>query len=471
MKEIGMTPAVRPRSVQQPEPDGGRMGLMKRREFLRALLASAAALAVAPRPRAQGASRVLVVGAGMAGLAAARKLTDEGLEVTVLEGRQRVGGRVWTDRSLGLPVELGAGWIHGPEGNPISELAARAGARTLATPEESFKVFDHNGRPLENARVEAAYDRLERLLSRASEGSDISVRAALLELDPGALSDPAIRFQLASDTEFDYGAPLEQLSALHADGDDPHYGDDVMFPGGYDQIPNFLARGLTVKPGHKVSAIEMTADEVRVTTGQGVFGCDYVVVAVPLGVLKKGSIKFRPGLPQAKLQAIGRLGMGLVNRVSLLFEQPFWDPKVQFYGFCTPELGMYPYFVNARTYSSSNVLTTFATGNYALVHEKMSNAEIQARVLEVLKVGFGPKVPAPKKMLTTRWSADPFTFGSYSFARVGCHPKDYQALAESVEDRLFFAGEHTTGKYRATVHGAYLSGLRAAREILRADQG
>lgn len=445
--------------------------MLNRRDFLRTLLASAATLAVAPRPRAQETSRVLVVGAGMAGLAAARKLTDEGLQVTVLEGRQRVGGRVWTDRSLGLPVELGAGWIHGPEDNPITELSARAGARTQKTLEDNFKVFDPSGQALGKARVEAAFDRLERLLVRAGEGPDVSMRAALQSLDPRALSDPILRFHLASDTEFDYGAPLEQLSALHADGDDPHYGDDVMFPGGYDQIPNFLARGLTLKLGQKVSQIDLTADEVRVTTAQGVLSCDYVVVAVPLGVLKKGSIAFRPALPPSKLQAIGRLGMGLVNRVSLLFEQPFWDPKVQFYGFCTPELGMYPYFVNARTYSQSNVLTTFATGNYARVHEKMSNAEIQARVLEVLKVGFGSKLPAPQRMLTTRWSADPFTFGSYSFARVGCHPKDYQALAESVQDRLFFAGEHTTGKYRATVHGAYLSGLRAAREILRADQG
>lgn len=441
---------------------------MRRREFLRALLATA--LAASVPLRAQEASRVVVVGAGVAGLSAARVLAREGFRVTVLEGRQRVGGRVWTDRSLGMPIELGAGWIHGPKGNPITALAREIGAATFATLDSSTTLFAADGKKLSLAESDAELDRINAMLEKFARGSaDISVLEAIQRQAPEMLKNPIARYELGSDTEFDYGAPLDKLSALYMDGGDDHYGDDVILPGGYDQIPKYLARGLNIKLGHKVSQIELSRDECRVTTAQGVFPADYVVLAVPLGVLKKGVIRFQPALPQRLVDSVRKIGMGLVNRVSLLFDRPFWDPKVQFYGFQTREMGQYPFHVNARTYGSKNVLTTFALGSYALEHERLSNAEIQARVLDVLKIGFGSKLPRPTKVLTTRWSQDPFTFGSYSYGALGSTFEDYKQFTHPVNDQLYFAGEHTISKYRATVHGAYLSGKRAAKQIMEAD--
>lgn len=442
--------------------------MLTRRHFLRGALAGAALLTLPAL--AEDASRVIVIGAGMAGLAAARKLADAGLRVTVLEGRNRIGGRVWTDRSLGLPMELGAGWIHGYPNNPITALASAAGARVFPTDDESAVFYSAQGKVLDPAQVEQDYDHLQRVLVQAGEArSDASVKASLQRLAPEMLKNPISRFNLSSDTEFDNGAPLDQLSSLYLDTDDPYWGDDAVLPGGYDQVPRSLARGLTIKTGHKVSRVER-GEGVTVHTEQGRFEADYVVVAVPLGVLQRDALHFTPALPTPKSEAIHRMGMGLVNRVSLLFDKPFWDPKVQYFGFCTPVMGHYPLFMNARTYSDKNVLTTFALGSYAAVHEGLTNQAIQAEVLQVLRSHYGSRVPAPSKLLTTRWSRDPFTFGSYSYPRLGQQARDYDLVAEPVDDQLFFAGEHTHGKYHATVHGAYLSGQRAATQVLRADQ-
>lgn len=415
------------------------------------------------------ASSVIVIGAGMAGLGCARKLRDAGLRVTLLEGRQRVGGRIWTDHSLGKALELGAGWIHGADRNPMVDVARSAGARVVFTPEESTVFYDAQGKPVPYDTVEGDYTRLLKLLERASDlgDRDQSCEAALKKLAPDLFSNPVSRYNLASDTEFDYGAPLDKLSAFWMDGDDPYFGHDALLPGGYDAVPKFLARGLDIRLGQKVNSVTLGDPQATVVTNQGTFKADYVVVTVPLGVLKKGTIKFTPELPDAKKGAISRLGMGLVNRCSLVFEKPFWDPKTHFYGIFSP---IYPFWVNPMAYGGpKNVLTSFATGNYAFKQDTLTGEQAAADALGVLRLVFGKAVTKPTRVVTTHWGQDPFAFGSYSYAALGSRKQDFAELGATVEDQLFFAGEATEFKHRATVHGAFMSGQRAAGEILAVD--
>ncbi len=457
----------------------------QRRQFLKYGLLASASLALASSchsesqseesatptttTQAESPSQVIVIGAGIAGLAAAQQLKADGFEAIVLEARDRVGGRIWTDRSLGVPIDMGASWIHGPEDNPITPLAAKARARTFVTQDANEAVYDVSGRLIPKSVVSQSEEHYNALLKQIAEltdaeDQDISIAEAIRRIDAAELQDLLIQYQLAAYMEFETGGPIEKLSARSWADDRSFAGEDVLFPNGYDAVINLLAKGLTIKLGQVVTQIAPTNAGVTVTTNQGSFTGQCAVVTLPLGVLKQKRVTFNPGLPAPMMAAIDRIEMGTVNKVALRFPKAFWETEVQFFGFTSQTKGKYPYFLNAHTFTAANALVTFGLGNYGLAMESQSNQQIEADVLETLKTMFG-KVEQPEAVLVSRWTADPFTGGSYSYPGVGATPEDFAALAEPIADRLFFAGEHTIHQYRASVHGAYLTGIREARRI------
>jgi monoamine oxidase len=416
---------------------------------------------------------ILVVGAGIAGLAAAQKLQGTGFKVVVLEARDRVGGRIWTDRSLGVPLDLGAAWIHGINGNPIAPLAQEIGAKTFVTDDDSVIVFDSTGKPITDRALEGGerkYENLREAIADLAEDldNDLSIAEAIRRIKPNALKDLLMQYLLSAYLEFDTGGAIEKLSTLNWDSDEAFPGQDALFPQGYDAVVNFLARGLEIQTNRVVQAIAYDDDKVTITTNQGTFTGQCAIITLPLGVLKKGSVSFSPPLPQAMSRAIATVGMGTVNKVVLLFQNAFWDPEVQYFGFTSPVKGKYPYFLNTRTFSSTNALIAFGLGNYAIAMEGQPNAKIQADVMDVLKILFGARVQSPQKILVSRWSADPFAGGAYSYSSIGTTQNDFNAMGQPIANKLFFAGEHTSTNYRGTVHGAYLTGLREAARILSA---
>ena len=460
------------------------MHRLQRRRFLKqtglgAIALYAAVTGCGSQTRSQAAQQqtgqgrsVIVVGAGMAGLSAARTLTDQGFEVTVLEGRDRLGGRIWTDRSLGVPMDMGAGWIHGPDGdNPITPLARAANASTFVTHDDRVVVYRPDGQIIPDAaleRAEAQYQQLLDRLSRYSENQDrdLSIAAALRTIAPAALADPLMVYHLTSWLEFDAGGDIRDLSAWYWNEDEAFPGADVILPGGYDAVVNYLAQGLTIETGQIVEAIAHTETGVTITTNQGDYRADYAVITLPLGVLQGGSVTFEPGLPRAMKRAMESLKMGHVNKVVLQFPRSFWDETQQYFGYAHPDKSQYSYFLNARTFSPANILITFGFGRAGLELEAQQDEAIAAEVMTVLRPLFGPRSPDPDDILVTRWSAVSFSQGSYSYAAVGATPDDFTTLGNIVNNVLFFAGEHTHANYRGTVHGAYLSGQRAAAQVM-----
>jgi|GEM_PF-105209 len=447
-----------------------------RRRFLQQSLLGLVAMpyllqAAGRQNKATNGVNVVVIGAGIAGLAAAQTLQAQGHSVTVLEGRERVGGRIWSDRSLGAAMDLGASWIHGPDGgNPITNLANLANATRFVTNDESVEVFDKTGDSYSDNVTDAAYEKYTELLSQIDElasqlNNDASVSSVISQIDASQLSDLLMQYQLSAFAEFDGGGPIENMSAKTWDGDDNFPGKDVLFPNGYDAITDLLAAGLDIRTNIAVSAIDYSGTGVAIVTNKGNFSADYTVVTVPLGVLKKGSISFTPALPTSKQAAIDKVSMGGINKVALLFDQAFWDINTQYFGYAGETKGQYQYFLNARTFSSANALMTFGFGNYGLTMEDQTDAQIQADIMSILRQMFGESAPEPTKILVTRWSSDPFAYGAYSYGNVGTTIADFDAMGGSVNNKLFFAGEHTYGLYRGTVHGAYLSGIREANRI------
>ncbi|AKI01328.1 monoamine oxidase [Hoeflea sp. IMCC20628] len=442
-----------------------------RRRFLRLTAASALTASLAAPTAARAASAdvdVIVIGAGVAGLTAARQLTDLGYEVLVLEAADRIGGRLHTDWSLDAPFELGAGWVHGPKGNPVTDLVAAAGGKTFVTEDDSLMVLSGDGNRQKDAVIERKEKQLAALYERIDStfDADQPLKSAIARLAPKALADPVTAWMLSAYTEFDAGGPLESLSAYHFDEDDAFDGADVIVSNGYDRILTPLAAGLDIRLGHPVEIVEYEeGDGATVRANGRDFEADFVVCTCPLGVLQADGVSFDPPLPKTYRNAISRIGMGNVTKLALKFAQPFWPVGTQYFGLTGEPMGRWASFLNYRTFSDQNILVGFSVGSYAERAEAMSDAEMTADAMDALRSMFGATAPDPVAVLPTRWSKNPWSHGAYSYAKAGSKPADFNLLAEPVAGTLLLAGEHTLFDYHATVHGAHLSGLAAARRI------
>lgn len=411
---------------------------------------------------------VIVIGAGIAGLAAARKLVELDYSVVVLEAADRIGGRIWTDRSLGAVFEVGAGWIHKPEGNPISALADAAGATAIITDDLSFAVFSSDGKPQNRDMINRKSAQLDELYAKIDDrfDNDQPLAKAIRKVSSKAAGDPVLQWMASAYTEFDTGGPLEELSAYHFDEDKAFDGKDVILKEGYDTILPALAEGLDIRRNTRVDRIEYEqGDGAAVHAGEQVFESDFVICTSPLGILKNGGISFDPPLPKRVRNSINRIGMGNVCKIALKFDKVHWPTDTQYFGLMTEEKGRWNYFLNYHAFSQENILLGLSVGAYAEKAESMTDPEMVADAMQAVRTMFGKHVPDPKMHLATRWSQNPNCLGAYSFTKFGSKPGDFDRLAKPIAKTLLLAGEHTNFNYHGTVHGAYLSGLNAAEII------
>ena len=412
---------------------------------------------------------VLVIGAGIAGLAAAKKLKDKGFTVIVIEAQEKIGGRLRTDRSLGIAFDEGASWIHGPNGNPITKLASQAGATTYLTDDDNLAVFDNNGTAYSDTFLDSQYTEFEKALNavRVAGTKRQSFQTIFNSLYPTQANNRLWKYMLSAYLEFDTGGDISKLSSKHFYDDEAFRGKDVIVINGYDKVANVLGQGLDIRLNSRVSEINYNETKSLVKVNGNSIEADYVIVSVPLGVLKNNSIAFKPSLPAIKLSAIQNIQMGNVNKFLFIWDTPFWDTNIQYIGYTPETKGKFNYLMNVLKFlPTTNGLLTFAFGDYATVTETMTDAEINSEVMAQLKSIYGNSIPNPTTMLRTKWGQNINTFGAYSFATNGTTSADFDTMATEINNKLFFAGEHTERDYRGTVHGAYLSGIREADKII-----
>jgi monoamine oxidase len=454
---------------------------MNKREFLKLLalvLLGSGTSAYGERDNTgvmNGNRRVVVIGAGLAGLAATRELMRAGHQVVVLEARDRIGGRIWTSNKWpDLPLDLGATWIHGATDNPLSDLADRLGARRLITSDERTVIYNTNGQEItvaKEAKLESVREKISEAL-RKTHGSetDTSVRQALSSLERKYANDPEalrfLNFWVSGSMEQEYAGSANRLSSHWYDSAQEFVGDDVLFAQGFKVLTEYLAQGIDVKLTQVVKEIRWQESEVRVRTADREFLADQVVVTLPLGVLQNSDVRFMPELPKEKRDAISKLGMGVLNKCYLRFEQAFWPDDVDWLEYVSAKHGEWTEWVSFQRVVKKPILLGFNAADRGREIETWSDEQIVASAMETLKAIFGTDIPQPIDWLITRWASDSFARGSYSYNALGSTPKMRDTLASALNGRLFFAGEATNKDYFGTAHGAFLSGLRVAKDIL-----
>lgn len=410
---------------------------------------------------------VIVVGAGISGLAAAKKLKENGFNVIVLEAQSKVGGRLKTNRSLGVAFDEGASWIHGTAGNPIASLAQQAGMNTAFTDDESILAYDLGGVLHSDSNFSDTEDKFYSVLEtlKNNGSSTKSFETVFNELYPTYCNDRLWKFFLSTYLTFDTG-DLNMLSSLLYNEGEEFGGEERISVNGYDTIPSYLAIGLNVQLNQKVTKIDYSNTKILVSHNGTVTEADYVLVTVPLGVLKANKIDFVPSLPNTKQNAIQKVGVNCVNKFLLTWETAFWDDEQ--YICYTPDIkDKFNYFVNVKKYQPTvNALMTFAYADKARQTENMTDQQIIEEIMTHLRDIYGNNIPYPKNILRTKWQTNEYSYGSYSYTAVGTEMRHFDDLAEEIDDKIFFAGEHTEIDYFSTAHGAYLSGIREADKII-----
>ncbi len=452
----------------------------RRRKFLQlSLLAAASSITWSCTESVAKSSKanILIIGAGIAGLAAARQLKSSSFQVTVLEGRNRIGGRIYTDRTPGLPIDLGASWIHGINNNPIGKLAQDFKINIQKTNYDNNRTYGSKGELINEPERESSYSLYQKIIKQAKVMAekldrDISVAEAVKRIlsqeKLPSQQQNNLRWQLSSNIVIETGTDLENLSIWEWDEDESFDGDDYLFPAGYDQIIQNLAKGIDIKLQQTVNAIEYTNKGVLVKTDKENYQADAAIITLPLGVLKSGNIKFSPPLPPNKQTAIDRLEMGVLNKVVLKFPRAFWPQNYDMLSYISGQSKDFSEFLNWHHYTPTPVLIALTGGSFARSLELISETEVGERVMKLLRKLYGNSVPNPESVLRTKWGTDPFAFGSYSTIPVGSKGSDRSMLAAPISQRLFFAGEATSREYPSTVHGAFLSGIREADRIMKA---
>ncbi|MBX9570046.1 MAG: FAD-dependent oxidoreductase [Candidatus Obscuribacterales bacterium] len=451
--------------------------------ILSSLLAKNNAVAGRVKSAGKANGKIVVIGAGISGLGAARVLKDSGFEVTVIEARQRIGGRIFTDRtSLGVPIELGASWIHGISGNPLYKLALKGGIQAIDCEYDSMpQIFNNDGKELSPdaiLQLKCVFSKLKKRLMHlqgALGDKDKSVAESISEIVPDLNLSPSdavlLKHVIATDIENDYAANADRLSLRFFDEDESFTGGDYLVPPGYSRTVEYLARDLDIRMNAVVLSVDYSDSKVAIDTERaGKFTADYVLVTLPLGVLKKKTVQFTPDLPTAKQKAINELGMGIFDKVYLRLSESFWSSKYTWIEFADEQPDRWPMFFNILKFTGEPILVAFNVGHFALQLENKESPEIIADCMSVLRTMYGAKIPDPIAAKCTSWGKDPFAFGSYSYIPVNASSALYDDLGAPVNNRLFFAGEACSSKHFSSADAAYMSGLNAAKQILQSAQ-
>jgi monoamine oxidase len=338
---------------------------------------------------------------------------------------------------------------------------------------EKGKAFDHG---LYFAEVESA-----QLADKLGDGASVRDGAEAYMDEHGVQGDARRQalMVIRGFSELSDATDWTRLSLRYwawANSEAPYtgIGEGNMPEGGYRRLLQAMAGPGRVRLGHRVHAVEQTRRGVTVRATAGprarrvVFQGSHVVVAVPLGILKAGAIAFAPGVPAAKRTAIARIGFGVVEKVAMVFDTPFWSDLTHTHTIFDSDHAPFelPWWVDLNRIEDVPAIVAFSGGPFAEVLAGEAPADRVALARARMREFLGRDVPAPRAVATTAWSRDPFTLGAYSSMLVGGTLDDFDTMAAPVGGRILFAGEATYRPRYRLADGALSSGVREAKRLL-----
>jgi polyamine oxidase len=434
--------------------------------------------------------RVLVIGAGMAGLVAARLLHDSGYKVTVLEARDRIGGRVWTDDRIGAPVDLGGSWVHGVEGNPLTLWCDKLGVKLISSESDRVIIDPRASGATRTSQRRKAFmgtaafhtaiafaSWKSKFLTNVRGPRSISVKDAIEPLLHASWLPEVDRLVIGTFVEGSEGVNGSVWDQLSAEEWFPSEGLDgnAQPQGGFHRLLDDAALGLDIRLDTPVAVLAWNGSGVIATLKSGErLEADRAVVTLPVGLLRDGRFRLDPLPPLEQQKAIDRLGYGagVLAKIYLRFPHQFWPDKSKWFGRlpdAPDKRGTFNTFVSHAEETGQPILLSFANGHSAVRYDReFSDEQVKDAVLASLRRMFGrDKVPEPEAIVFPRWLSDPWSMGSYSYPAIGSPTEDRDDHARPLGNRVFFAGEATEPVEYGTVHAALWSAELAAEAIHR----
>jgi monoamine oxidase len=436
--------------------------MLSRRRFLAASAASAASAGTSSIA-ATGDLDVVIIGAGAAGIAAARRLAGTRAKIALIEASGRLGGRCVTDSAtFGVPFDRGAHWIHVPDLNPVTPLAMKSGFDIYPAPaQQRVRIGRRYARTGEMEDYLTATVRAGRSIAEAGRGrQDVSCAQAL----PKDLGDwqPTIEFVLGP---FGCAKDLAEVSALDFSRS-VERNNDMFCREGLGALIAKLADGLPVQLSRPASFIDWSErNRIEIRTAKGLLVARTVIVTVSTSMLASNKLKFEPELPRRYLDAVEKLRLGSYDHIAL--ELPGNPLVLQRDELVFEKAGSARTAAILANISGTTLCTIEVAGKFGADLAASGEAEMVSFALDWLTGLYGTEVrKAVRRTSATRWNHEPWTLGAFSAAVPGGQWAR-AALAEPVRDRIFFAGEATHETLWGTVGGAWASGERAADAVLR----
>lgn len=409
---------------------------------------------------------VLVVGAGSAGLSAAKALRERGIHHIVVEGSHRIGGRAYSEElAPGVWFDLGCSYLHQGSTNPFGPIADGLG---ISLNRHRANLFSHirfhrDGQELsvaEKARFDSFYDACDDAFAASvARGEDRAI-ADFVDLESEFIVPYANGMAALNTLDIDETSTADYMGFV--DGDEGGRS-DIPVPSGYGNLVKAWGADVEVNLNCRIERIDWRGKVMSVDTAKGTIRAKCVLLTVSNGILASGNILFDPVLPDWKTASYLGLPTGTENKIGLHFDKDvFGEDGLGFHSAWNEagEAGGFEASVNGN-----NTAIVFTGGRHAIWLEKQGQEAGRQFAIDRVAEVFGNNVRKHVgRSIVTAWTSEPWTLGSYSCALPGqAHQR--QALARSIDDRLFFAGEATITGANSTCHGAYLSGIRAASEI------